>query len=156
MGYDIVAYFDTDQSVQDELDAFVQQNKINKNKFDSSQKIADFYKEKYLPADWVHEVLYEWNKRCGFHELCSSQGTNFIRDDERFNNARYQKLLESRVGQPFPWQLSSINHNLSRKKDALEIAKQLRIFFKDDSGLLQFADWCEDTAKYCSSYELSY
>ena len=82
-------------------------------------------------------------------------GYAFIRDDDRFDNRRYHKLLEDKVGLPFPECLESINYTLRTSEDAIEIAKGLRTFFASDHNLIMFADWLEETCKYCSTYELS-
>jgi hypothetical protein len=41
-------------------------------------------------------------------------------------------------------------------EDALEVAAELRMFFAGDRDLIVFADWLEETAAYCSTYELSW
>jgi hypothetical protein len=41
-------------------------------------------------------------------------------------------------------------------EDAEEVAAALKIFFKHDSRLQNFADWLEFTSKHCDFYELSW
>ena len=43
---------------------------------------------------------------------------------------------------------------MAKDKDAIEIAKYLRIYFPEDENLNYFADWLEKTAKYCYVYRL--
>ena len=87
--------------------------------------------------------------------MFDSYSVSFIRDDERFKNRRFQNELEVKVGRPFPACLTSICF-ISTSSDALKVAEELKIFFADDEDLMDFADWLEKTAKYCSTYELSY
>ena len=90
------------------------------------------------------------------HEIYLSHHSTFIRDDERFTNRRYHEMLERKVNRKFPWCLNDINSYIRENVHALKVAKELRIFFPEDGKLMNFADWLEHTAKYCSTYELSW
>jgi hypothetical protein len=153
MGYDLVAYFDVDQQ---EIENFIEEHEIDRNDYKSSEKIAGFFKEKYL-KDTNLEPMYGWNKKCGMHELLEYYGgTNFIRDDDRMSNRRYQKMLEEKVGSPFPDVLENINWNVRDRESAIAAADAIDVFFPDDDNLPHFAEWLRTTAKFCSTYELSY
>lgn len=154
MGYDLVAYFDLNQ---DEIEQFVMENNIDKKNCDQSDMIVDYYKTKHLSNTnfTLDYMIYAWNEDCQMHEIMQYYGTNFIRDDERFDNRRYHKMLEDKYGISFPQCLQGINYTLRTSNDAKEVAKELRVFFPDDISLMHFADWLEETAKYCSTYELS-
>ena len=155
MGYDIVAYYNVDQ---EEIERFITENNINRDNWDEcDETVPSYYKEKYL-ADEKRKLRpnYIWNPECGIHELYESYGTNFIRDDERFDNRRFQKILEEKFSRTFPSCLKNINYYLRTCEDAIEIAAELRIFFSEDSRLMGFAEWLESTSKYCETYELSF
>ena len=150
MGWDVYAYFDVDQA---EIDDFIEKNNIDKHKKDA--KIAQYFKDKYLSATRL-KPIYIWNNNCGIHELFDFYGgVNYIRDDERFTNKRYIAMIEKKVGRSFPLCLYLMMTCLDSRDSALEISRELRVFFPEDEGILQFADWLDLTAKYCSTYELS-
>ena len=152
MGWDIVAYFDVDQQ---ELNSFIAQNNINVETLDGCKQIAKYFSDTHLDGERL-EPLYMWNDDCGMHEMFEYYRTTFIRDDERFENRRFHQELEKQVGRKFPACLRNINWDLRTKADAIEVASELRVFFPSDTNLMFFADWLETTAKYCSTYELSY
>lgn len=148
MGYDIVAYFDVDQN---DLDIFI------KTYNPSEKYIIKYYKDKYIDIQDSHfDIYYTYNKKVSMHEFITMTGTTFIRDDERFNNKRYHKMLEKKHDKPFPSCLEDINWGMRTDKDALKVAESLEEFFNDDENLQCFAEWLRTTAKYCSTYELSY
>jgi hypothetical protein len=150
MGYDLRAYVDVDQK---ELERFVVENAIDRTDWEQMQAVKAF-----VASNYGIEALYPmvfWNDRCSIFEVMCSRGTNFIRDDPRFSNRRYHKVLEAEHGMPFPFHLMSINHSISTDRGAVEVARDLRVFFSDDEDLMDFAQWLEDTAKVCSTYELS-
>lgn len=152
MGYDIMAYFDVNQK---QIDEFINTNKIDINDSKQHKLIIDFYKQQH-PGIEKLGLIYIWNKKCSIHEIFDFQGTNFIRDDERFRNRRYQQILAEKHNREFPRILTNINWNLSTAKDAIQIADELTIFFGDDEDLMYFAEWLRLTSKYCSTYEYSY
>ena len=146
MGWDIIAYFDIDQN---ELDHLIKNNdiKINKN-----ECISKHFENIFLNLP----ICYFWKKNCNIHELYSIYSVNFIRDDYRFKNRIFHTELEKRIGKQFPSCLFAICTTISTRNDALEIAEALTTFFKDDTYLMDFAEWLRQTAKYCSTYKLSY
>ena len=148
MGWDLIAYLNIDQ---DEVSAFIKENNINNMDWEESKKIVEHFTDKkdYRP-------YYNYNDNTDMHEICFSHHSSFIRDDERFENTRYQNMLEKKIGKPFPWCLNSINSYVRTKEEALEVAAELKTFFADDNSLLSFADWLEDTAQFCDTYELSW
>ena len=152
MGYEIYAYFDIDQN---QIEEFIQKNNIDRNNWEQTRRVAEFYKEQHpeLKNIWIS---YDWDKKCPIHKIYSSQKTNFIRDDARMNDRCYNKILEKKYNRPFPECLTNINWYLNNAKDAIEIADELANFFADDEELMYFADWLRITAKYCDIYELSY
>jgi hypothetical protein len=152
MGFDIHAYVDVDQA---ELDQIIQEHNLDKNKWENYNVIAKHYVDKHPELNSLF-LDYWYNEDVCMHEIHSSQGTNFIRDDKRFENKRYQNALALRYGKPFPSCLEYINFGLRTREDAIEIARELRVFFSDDSDLMHFADWLDETAIHCSTYELDY
>ena len=160
MGYDIVAYIDISQ---DAMEAIIKDGSFDKTNWDDKEKIANAYKKQFLPdfPDDIGWVYYNYKHNDDYdyymHELCINYGgTNFIRDDPRLNDVRYIKMLEEKVGQELPFILKNINYCLRTSEDAEEIARGIRLFFPNDLEFNQFANWCEKTAKICSTYELSY
>jgi hypothetical protein len=149
MGWDLCAYFDLDQ---EEIEKFITENNIDRE--EEEEKIEEFFKSKYL-ADSTFRPMYSWNEDCSLHEINVSHHTSFIRDDERFENRRFQAHLEKKVGRPFPQCLKEINWGLRTREDALEVAGELEVFFPDDLSLKSFASWLRKTAPFCSTYELS-
>lgn len=159
MGYDLEAYLDIDQ---EEVDSYLETHSIDKNDWDESERVGAYFFEKIVgmkveDCRWLSmQPLYTYNESCFMHEVYLSHHSSFIRDDERFDNRRYQEMLEKKVGREFPWCLTSINWYVRKASDALEVARELRDFFADDASLMHFAGWLENTAKYCSTYDLSY
>ena len=148
----LVAYYDIDQN---EINDFIKKNEIDIEDWESSQKIAKFYKEKYI-KDAKHlckfyDPSYKWNEICEIHEIYSRFNINF---DERFTNRRYQAILEEKTGRTYPLCLENIW--IRNSEDAIEVAHELRIFFADDVRLIKFADWLDETSKFCSTYEYEY
>jgi hypothetical protein len=154
MGFEIIAYYDIDQK---DIEQFILANNIDRNSWKQKQQIVDFFRAKYLDNDTdIDRLVYFWNEQCKLHEIFDGYGTNFIRRDERFDNRRFQKYLADEIGRPFPECLKNINFSLHTSEDAIEIADELEVFFADDDPLMCFASWLRQTAKYCSTYELSY
>lgn len=90
------------------------------------------------------------------HEIWSIYSTSFLRDDPRFQNRRFLKMLEEKTGKEVPVVLTNMNFYIRTAEDALEAASGLETFFADDKWLVHFARWLRETAKCCSTYELSY
>lgn len=152
MGYDIDAYFDIDQS---EVEKWITENGIDRSDWKQSDLIVDHCKQQFsLPYKLL--MYYHWNEECQIHELYASYRTNFIRDDKRFQNRRFHKVLEAKLGRPFPSCLDDINYYVRTSKDAIEVAMELAFFFGHDQDLMDFAKWLLTTAKYCSTYELDW
>ena len=152
MGYDIVAYLNIDQC---DVTKFISENNIDVDDWEQTERIANHFYEKNANKIARH-VYYNYNINVNMHEIYMSHHSSFIRDDERFDNRRFQQILEKEIGKPFPLCLKCINHCITTDKDAIEIARGLRTFFKNDFDLMNFADWLEDTAIICNTYELSY
>jgi hypothetical protein len=156
MGYDLLAYFDVDQ---DAIEKFIQENNIDKNDWKdwrSHELICKYYQQNYMDKNEKLNLMYSWNKACQIHEIHVSYRTTFIRDDERFTNRRYHAVLEKKFGRRFQNCLRNINWSIHTSADALEVADGLSVFFADDEMLMYFAGWLRITAKYRSTYELSY
>jgi hypothetical protein len=155
MGWDIQAYYDVNQ---EEIEEFINKNNIDREDWDQNDKISSYFKETYFKDKGCHclGAIYSWNEKCGIHEVFDYYRVSFIRDDERFTNRRYQQLLEKEIGEPFPYCLTHICTTIYTKNDAIKVAEALETFFKDDEHLMDFAEWLKETAKYCSTYELSY
>lgn len=115
------------------------------------EAIGRIYNDKHPELKALH-LLYSYNDGVEMHEMFSYQDTNFIRDDERFQNRRFSSVL----GKPFPMCLGNICMWIRSNCEAIEVAKELRVFFHDDSDLMYFADWLDKTAAHCSTYELSW
>ncbi len=152
MGWDIYANYDISQK---ELDEYMEKNNINKNDWDQSHVIGSYFENTYLKNEGL-SAIYSWNKECEIHEMFDSYRVTFIRDDNRFENRRFQKELEKKIGSPFPECLKHICFGLRTADDAIEIAEGLETFFADDDCLMDFAEWLKKTSKLCSTYELSY
>jgi hypothetical protein len=150
MGIDMRAYIDIDQ---EEIENFITENGLDKNKWDDSDKIAMHVKQSYPEFDYL---IYYWNEECKLHEVYEVYSTGFLCDDPRLTNPRFHRILEEKLHRKYPDCLRSINFYIKNDKDALEVASELRIFFPEECDLMCFAEWCEMTAKYCSTYELSF
>lgn len=153
MGWHMKAYYDINQS---DFDEFLKEHNLNRDKWEDAVEIAILYKKERLLLDDSVFLLYYWNNDCQLHELYEIYSVSFIRDDVRFCNARYHKALEENVGKSFPACLKNICWTLRTREDALDIARNLTTFFHDDEVLMYFAEWLTTTAKYCSTYDLSY
>lgn len=155
MGWDLQAFFDIDQ---DAIEQLLVENNIDRYDWGQSDVVGNLFKKKYLKDADKGSLfpIYNWNSDCQMHEIYDMYSTNFIRDDERFENRRYHALLEKRVGARFPECLKSLNWTLRTAKDAIDVADALNVFFANDKDLSHFARWLRATAKYCSTYELSY
>lgn len=154
MGYDIIAYFRVDQK---KIEKFIVENNIDKdNWWNEGNLIVDYYKTAIMAVNPYFDnsdtkyldMYYIWNKDCKTHEIHSSTGTNFIRDDRRFSNAFFMRDK--------PYCLTDINHQLHTAEDAVEIADALEKHFAEEYHLMSFAHWLRTTAKYCDVYDLSY
>lgn len=153
MGYDLIAIFDVNQ---EELEKFVVENNIDRTDWKQAGLIPDYYRSKHLMETPDLYIYYYWNPDCKVHEIHSSYRTNFIRDDKRFENKTYQRMLEQKYMKPFPYCLNNINWSLHDYRDAIEIAEGLETFFSEDEDLMDFSNWLKQTAKHWCVYELSY
>ena len=156
MGYDIVAYYNINQSI---ADSYIKENAVNLNDPKSYKELVKFLYKHSTGLDYTENtyVIYHYNKKLGLHELTDFFGVNFVRDDDRLSNLRYHAILAEKVGKPYPDCLHKYNMLMIRNKaNAKRIANAIRVFFSDDSDLLCYADWLEKTAKYCDFYEESY
>jgi hypothetical protein len=154
MGYELFAYFTINQ---DEIEQFIISNNIDRNDYKQGKLIVEYYKTSN-PEIKDLSIFYSWNKESKIHELNDSYKTNFIRDDDRFSNEEYHKILEEKYNRKFPYILTNINWHLHNAQDAIEIANELTIFFGEDDknyNLMSFADWLRITSKYCDMYDLS-
>ena len=157
MGYDQVAYLDVDQ---EDVSLYIAEHGLDPSDWDDMRRIGAEFGGQALPGrsrefGW----MYEHNESCDLHEVWCTYGSNFIRDDDRFRNRRFQRALCKSLGKAedaFPSCLEFICHSLQTRDDALEIAEALGEFFADDRDLAHFADWLRDTATCCSTYELSF
>lgn len=154
MGYDIMAYFFVNQEEQEQIDEFINQNNIDKNNSKQRTLIVDYYKT-INPEMKELKLIYIWNRGCEIHEFFDFYGTNFIRDDERFRNRRFQQLLSEKYNCKFPDCLKNINMYLHDTNDAIEIANALTVFFNEDDDLMHFAEWLRKTSQNGATYELS-
>ena len=154
MGWDIFAFYDVNQ---ENLDRIINDNNIDKEDWEQGHIVSKHFKNSYLKEESHRlDAIYSWNKDCNMHEMFDSYRVTFIRDDNRFDNRRFHAELEKRIGQPFPHCLTNICWSLTTRSDAIEIAKALTTFFKEDECLMDFAEWLQQTSKYCSTYRLSY
>jgi hypothetical protein len=151
MGYEIMAHFYVNQ---DKIEAFINENNIDRKNWKQHERIVDYYKE-INPEMKECEIIYSWNRPDELHEFFDFVGTNFIRDDDRLSNPQYRRILIEKHQRLFPDCLTDINWYLRSTKDAIEIADELTIFFGDDEDLMGFADWLRKTSKNCAYYELS-
>lgn len=145
MGQDITAHFDIDQ---EQVETFIVQHQIDRADWESCRQIC----RHFFPNIYTS---YYYDEELGMHEIFFAYGTNFIRDDTRFTDVAYKWSLEKRVGKPFPLCLEFINC-IRTAEDAIEVADELKVFFPDDSDLMDFAGWLRDTAKYGCRYSFSY
>ena len=157
MGYDLRAYVDVDQTKMDYVIKFY---RFDKFKFVDSSQIAKKYKMLYIPelakTGFQMELSYHFDEACQIHEMYYSVGTNFIRDDERFENRRYQyHVLEQKFGERFPNKLCTMNHTIHNDDNAREAAEALEKWFSEDEHLLNFSKWLRETSRVCNIYELS-
>jgi hypothetical protein len=151
MGYSQIAYLDILD--QDEVTQFIATNGLDPAHYQDQQRIGGEFGKGGL--GWI----YSYNDSCDMHEIWCTHDSNFMRDDDRFVNRRYQAMLCKRLGKDndaFPSCLGHICWGLRTCDDAIEIAQALDDFFADDEDLVGFAKWLRITARCCSTYELSY
>ena len=152
MGYDIIAYFDVNQT---KINNFIETLDTDISELNKRRAIVDYYREQNQ-VEFDLNICYKYNKKCKIHEFYDCYGTNFIRDDERFTNRRFHQILVEKHNRLFPHCLENINYYLRTDKDAIEVASELEAFFGEDENLMSFVNWLKMTSKYCSIYELSY
>lgn len=151
MGYDIYVYFVANQ---DEIEEFINSNKIDRNVSTQQKLVSNYYKEQHPELTYVN---YSWDKINQIHEFYDSYRTNFIRDDERFSDEQYHKMFQEKYQRQFPWCLQFLHTSLETGEDAIEIANELTICFKEDENecFMHFANWLRETSKKCIRYEFS-
>ena len=152
MGFDLDAFVDVDENF---IEQIIKENDWDA-RTDHRYKIAKRYVSERMP-DMVNEFyFYHYNSTCKLHELHFSMGTNFIRDDKRFDNRRFIRKLEKQHGKKFSSVLANMCFRILDRSDALEVVDGINVFFKEDEDLMKFADWLRRTARYCSTYESDY
>lgn len=152
MGFDLVAYLDVDQ---ERIREIIARGSYNIHSWEDSEAIVT----EYLTLSHItgnFKCVYEYNEACDMHEIWSTYSTSFLRDDQRFQNRRFLKMLEEKTGKEVPVVLTNMNFCIRTAEDAVEAASGLETFFSEDKWLVHFAQWLRETAKYCSTYELSY
>lgn len=152
MGFDIIAHFYVNQN---QIEQFIHNNNIDKNNYKEHHIIEKYYKETN-PSIKELNIIYRWNPEYETHEFKDFYGTNFIRDDKRFNDIQYHMFFQEKYKCEFPQCLNNINYSLHTAEDALNIANALTLFFSDDEYLMSFANWLRITSNNTYSYELSY
>jgi hypothetical protein len=160
MGCDITAYFYVNKNEQNLIEEFIKSNGIDKTNYENGKQIIKYYKS-IRPEIAELDIKYSWNKKCQIHKFYDYYQTNFIRDDERLSDRCYQRILEEKYEQEFPYCLMNILWNLHNTRDAIEIADAINVFFPDenhenDEQLAYFADWLRETAKFDVFYEYSF
>ena len=116
MGYDQVAYLDILD--QDEVSAFIADNKLNPDEWNAMKRIGAEFGNRGLPPGRDLGWYYTFNESCDMHEIRCSHQSNYIRDDDRFNNRRFQAMLCKRLGkedEAFPYCLTHICHGLKTR-----------------------------------------
>jgi hypothetical protein len=163
MGYDIIVSFSIDQ---DDIEKFIVDNKLDRNDWiflrGDQSPVVQYFLDKYIedPTDkeflLQRRVYYDWHEDMNIHQITASHHSSFIRDDERLDSRYYQKLLEKKVGKPFPHILQNMNFYIRTPEDADEAADAILDFFPDDPSLMGFREWLLITSKYAVCYELSW
>lgn len=151
MGWDLIAHFDIDQRAFEE---FFQETGIDRDDWNESNKISDWFKKKYCTSTYICPI-YEWNKSKKCHEMFEFYGINSFRDDHRLLDNEFHHEMKQKIGQDFPECLKFMMYCCENSTDAKEIAREIRVFFADDPSFLDFAKWLDETSKYCSKYTLS-
>jgi hypothetical protein len=148
MGIDIDGYVDIQQ---EEVERLIVESGLDRE--DDEDQIVELLKKKYVAVESKSNFIYRWIPKCELHEFYTF--TNFP-DDERLDNPRFHEKLEKSIGQEYPVCLSGLPWSLRETADAKEVAAAIRVFFAGDRRLGWFADWLEETSKYCKSYETSH
>lgn len=156
MGYDLYAYVDLDQT---HMEDFIKSEGLDKLDWEHGGKIAEKYAEKYLPklneTGYDMRPFYSYQEDCQIHTMHYSVGTNFIRDDSRFENRHYLKAWEQKHRKKFLYILQNMNCTIRTRCAAQEAAQAIETFFSDDEDLMRFSKWLRETSKICDIYELS-
>ena len=152
MGYDLVAYLDVDQ---ERIQEIITRGSYDIHSWEDSEIIVtEYLKLSNFTGCFV--CVYEYNDACEMHEIWSIYSTGFLRDDPHIQNRRFLKMIEAKAGKEVPVVLTNMNFYIRTAEDAAEAASGLEAFFAEDKWLVHFAQWLRETAKYCSTYELSY
>lgn len=154
MGWDLCAYLDVDQEAMMEIIA--QHPDWDEDNYDleQSESVAREYCK--LKNICGLRFWYSFDKDIGIHEMHTSYRTTFIRDDKRFANPRFIRILEQKHNKPFPDVLENMNWCIRSPLDAIEAADGIETFFGDDEDLMDFARWLRAAAEHCRTWELSY
>lgn len=152
MGYDLCAYLDVDQ---DSVKEIIARNPEWDEESDDRSKIIAKEYCKLKNIDGLR-FFHFFDSDLGIHEMNTSYGTNFIRDDNRFTNPRFIRILEQKHNKPFPDVLNNMNIYIKTQSDAIEAADGIETFFADDEDLMHFAGWLRAAAEHCRTWELSY
>lgn len=148
----IEAYLDIEQ---EEIEEYISKNGKDINKQEDKEEILQFFYKKITGEDLGEKhygIYYQYNKKLNLHEIIHYHTANFIYKNEKFANLRYISILEKKIGKKYPDCLH-MPYMVYDKKNALDIAEGLRIFFSEDDDLISYAEWLKKTAKYCSFYE---
>jgi hypothetical protein len=89
---------------------------------------------------------------CNSHGEGDAWGCNYERDHPKLNS---DYAFEMKVkGIEWPKCFNNLVWYIHTSDDAIEVSKQLRIHFSDDFHLMAFANWLDETSKYCNFYRL--
>lgn len=152
MGCDLCAFLDVDQEAMDNI--LSQHPDWDPNEVPHNEHICHEYCT--LKGITGLRFMYTFDEDLGIHEMQTWYRTTFIRDDKRFTNPRYKRILETRHNQPFPDILDDMNFCIRSPMDAMEAAIGIETFFAQDAHLMDFAKWLRAAAEHCRTWELSY
>jgi hypothetical protein len=143
MGCSIDAYYSVNK---EEIEKFIQENDIDINNWKQCNIIAKHFYEKITGKKYEKEfcpLLYVYSKTEREHKLINFHSCKYIRDHESFER------------RDLPFHVTNCLYCITVPEDAIRVAKDLRIYYPNDEDLLHFADWLEETSKYCYKYHYS-
>jgi hypothetical protein len=145
---------------QADIESFITKHNIDINDGKDCDKILEYFIDEYIMEQdktyfSTSFMNYSFNSQLGLHSIYAKYRTTFIRDDARLSSKYFQAVLETKIGKPFPYILTSLNYCINKPDSAKEAAKAIKEFFPDDEDLMNFREWLLKTSMYAVVYELS-
>jgi hypothetical protein len=137
MGVCLNIYLDIDQNT---ITKYIDDNNLDKSNYIDNTTISNHF---FPDLD----VSCYYDEDLDIYKIYVSYGINFIRDNKKFNDIVYHKILEKKHCKKFRCSYFDIR-GMSNKEDIINIIAEIRFWFSDEEDFICFSNFLEKILKY--------